>query len=417
MPHDRDQEQGQSPSLHRQVVAGIREQIAQCGLSAHAKLASEVALAKQFGVSRGTVTKALDTLVRQGVLYRRRPQGTFIAETLPATGADSAVLATDAARPVVGLVIPFLPDGFVGSIILGVETVTRAAGYGLIFAHSENDWALERYHLEQLCRSRAAGILIFPADFAVEHRAGHLVSLGNTERIAALRGLQQTGMPMVLIDRYVPEIECDFVVSDDTTAGYAATQHLIALGHRRLGFISITPQVSSTVGRYAGFRHCLEQYDLPLDERSVLHALRQSSPSSMPGGSPLPGSGSHDRALLLDYLQRPERPTALVVANDYIALRVLQVAENLGLDVPDDLAIVCCGGGDIGAHARVPLTSIAQPASDLGRQAAHVLLDRIAGRSSVVRRLTLPVSLVVRRSCGAGARPVPLAIAPLTVPP
>ena len=95
----------------------------------------------------------------------------------------------------------------------------------------------------------------------------------------------------------------------------------------------------------------------------------------------------------------------------------LEAIEDLAaMRVTADLAIVCCGGGDVGAHARVPLTSIAQPASDLGRQAAHVLLDRIAGRSSVVRHLTLPVSLVVRRSCGAGARPVPLAIAPLTVP-
>ncbi len=131
----------------------------------------------------------------------------------------------------------------------------------------------------------------------------------------------------------------------------------------------------------------------------IPHLRDQGSPSNEPAAL---FDVRVDGPLLRAYLFRPGRPGAVVVANEYVGVRVLQAAEDLGLDVPRELSIVCCGPGDVGAHARVPLTSIVQPAAELGRQAAHILLDRIAGRSAAVRRMTLPVSLVVRRSCGAG---------------
>jgi len=399
-------------TLYGQVADRIREDIARQGLLAHNKVPAEVTLAERYQVSRGTIIKALDVLVRQGIVYRRRPQGTFVAPTITegTTEHDGPAPRTQGRLPVVGMIVPYLPESFVGSIVLGAETVTRAAGYGLIFAHSENDWALEQYHVNQMLRGGAAGILIFPGNHAVKWQDGHLASATEGARAEMLRSLQRDAIPFVLIDRYVPEIDCDYVVSDDQTAGYAATQHLIDLGHRQISFISTAPQVTSTADRYAGYLQCLRAHNLPVDERLVLHRLCQTSPSSMPAGTPLPGVGHGDRALLSAYLRREDRSHAIVASNDYIAMRVFQVTDDVGLQVPDDVAVVCCGGGDIGAHARVPLTSIVQPAVDLGRQAAHILLDRIAGRSSVIRHSVLPVSLVVRRSCGAAPRETPITL-------
>jgi len=389
-------------TLYGQVADRIREDIARQGLLAHNKVPAEVTLAERYQVSRGTIIKALDVLVRQGIVYRRRPQGTFVAPTITegTTEHDGPAPRTQGRLPVVGMIVPYLPESFVGSIVLGAETVTRAAGYGLIFAHSENDWALEQYHVNQM----------LPGNHAVKWQDGHLASATEGARAEMLRSLQRDAIPFVLIDRYVPEIDCDYVVSDDQTAGYAATQHLIDLGHRQISFISTAPQVTSTADRYAGYLQCLRAHNLPVDERLVLHRLRQTSPSSMPAGTPLPGVGHGDRALLSAYLRREDRSHAIVASNDYIAMRVFQVTDDVGLQVPDDVAVVCCGGGDIGAHARVPLTSIVQPAVDLGRQAAHILLDRIAGRSSVIRHSVLPVSLVVRRSCGAAPRETPITL-------
>ncbi|MDB5059002.1 MAG: GntR family transcriptional regulator [Chloroflexi bacterium] len=107
------------------------------------------------------------------------------------------------------------------------------------------------------------------------------------------------------------------------------------------------------------------------------------------------------RPLLTRYLRSADRPSALLTTEDHLALLVLQEAEEIDLTIPDDMALVSCGGYDVGAHTRVPLTSVVQPAAELGDQVAHLVLDHIAGRASTVRQVTLPISLVVRRSCGA----------------
>ncbi len=87
--------------------------------------------------------------------------------------------------------------------------------------------------------------------------------------------------------------------------------------------------------------------------------------------------------------------------NDYVALLVLQAAEQCNIAIPEELALVCCGGTDFGTHTRVPLTTIVQPTAEMGRLGAQILLDLIARRISGIRQVSLPVSLVVRRSSGA----------------
>jgi LacI family transcriptional regulator len=196
---------------------------------------------------------------------------------------------------------------------------------------------------------------------------------------------------------------------DDSAAGYAATQHLIALGHQRIGFVSDNAQVTSTADRYAGYVQCLQEHGLPVEESLVVQESRRLGVHRVVGSAQTPTDASGDRAALHAFLQRPDRPTAVVTTNEYVGLHVLHAAEDVALDMLGDLAIVSCGGADISTHARVPLTSIRQPAADLGRQAAHLLLDRITGRSSAARRVVVPVSLVVRRSCGARPRRAPLA--------
>ena len=165
--------------------------------------------------------------------------------------------------------------------------------------------------------------------------------------------------------------------------------------------MSDNAQVTSIVDRHAGYVQCLREHGLPVEESLVVQEGRRLGVHGVMDSAQTPADESGDRAALHAVLQRPDRPTAVVTTNEYVGLHVLYAAGDVGLDVPGDLAIVSCGGADISTHARVPLTSIVQPAAGLGRQAAYLLLDRITGRSSAARRVVVPVSLVVRRSCGA----------------
>jgi Periplasmic binding protein-like domain len=173
--------------------------------------------------------------------------------------------------------------------------------------------------------------------------------------------------------------------------------------------VSDNAQVTSIADRHAGCVQCLQQHGLPVEESLVVQEGRRLGVHGVVGSAQAPGDESGDRTVLHAFLQRPDRPSAVVTTNEYVGLHVLHAAEDVGLDVSGDLAIVSCGGADISSHARVPLTSIMQPAADLGRQAAHLLLDRITGRSSAARRPAVPRSLVVPRSCGAMPRRAPLA--------
>jgi DNA-binding LacI/PurR family transcriptional regulator len=150
----------------------------------------------------------------------------------------------------------------------------------------------------------------------------------------------------------------------------------------------------------------LQRHDLAADDHFIA-SLREVTPEAHLRES------REDAARLQAYLRSTDRPTAVVTTNDYVALRLISAAESAGVHVPHDLAVTSCGwGGTMGAHARVPLTSVVQPLLEIGRQATHVLLDRMAGRTSKTRQITLPVSLIVRESCGAGRRAFALAARP-----
>ncbi|HEY7414948.1 MAG TPA: GntR family transcriptional regulator [Ktedonobacteraceae bacterium] len=393
-------------SLYQYIAEQVRSYIIQEGLAPHAKLPSEVTLAARYQVSRGTITKALDILVHEGICYRRRPQGTFVAavpqgHTAPESAvAQSQFVLSQQNSPTVALVLPYLSSTFLSNILLGVEMVTRIAGYSLSFAYAEFDWALEQYHLQQFLRQGVAGILLYPGDHAVEWQQDRFVSTEKTGRMEMLQHLQSQGMPFVLLDRYVPEISCDYVICDNKVAGYAPTEHLVAQGRRRIGFISISPPITASIDRHFGYIQCLKDHALPIYEEDTLQSLRWSFSNSAEGLR-LPGIDQAGYHAVCNYLRRKERPDAVVVLNDTVAWGVIRAAQEVGLRVPDDLAVACCGGGNPEVYGRISLTSIAQPSVEMGQQGAYLLLDRITKRSSSTRHITLPVNLVVRDSSGS----------------
>jgi DNA-binding LacI/PurR family transcriptional regulator len=297
-------------------------------------------------------------------------------------------------------VLPYLSSTFLSNILLGVEMVTRIAGYSLSFAYSEFDWALERYHLQQFLRQGVAGIILYPGDHAVEWHQDHFVSSEKTGRVEMLQQLQRQALPFVLLDRYVPEIDCDSVVCDNNASGYMTTEHLVASGHQRIGFISITPPITASIDRHFGYIQCLQAHALPVHEEDTLQSLRWSFSTSAEGFR-LPGIDQAGFEAVCNYLRRQDRPDAVVVLNDTVAWCVIRAAQEVGLRVPDDLAIACCGGGNPEVYGRISLTSIAQPSAEMGQQGAYLLFDHITKRSSSTRHITLPVNLIVRESSGA----------------
>jgi DNA-binding LacI/PurR family transcriptional regulator len=178
------------------------------------------------------------------------------------------------------------------------------------------------------------------------------------------------------------------VVTDDVGGGRIAAQHLLDLGHRRLGFIGDVPRpgfgFASSRLRLRGVEQALRSEGLSIREEDIGLAEHGRAPA---------------RISAMAVLARPGRPTAIVVASDTEAMGVLQAAADLGLSVPGDLSVI--GYDDIEAADFLGLTTIRQPLFETGERAVRRLVDRIAGADDGPLRDVLPVTLVKRHTTAA----------------
>src|SRR5207237_8242654 len=168
------------------------------------------------------------------------------------------------------------------------------------------------------------------------------------------------------------------------------THHLLSMGHRRIRYVFAqeeTMQNTSVYERWQGYCKALQKYEVPYDESLVVPDFRQMQSSTREG--------------LVEFLQRPDRPSAIFAVNDYVALDILQAAKALHLRIPEDLAVIGFDDLEFAAHVNPPLTTVVQQFIDIGLRAGTLLISRIEGVGRAANHMELPTSLVIRESCGA----------------
>lgn len=193
-----------------------------------------------------------------------------------------------------------------------------------------------------------------------------------------------SGVPVVFVDPLrVDDASIVSVGSTNWTGGRSATAHLLGLGHRRLGIVGGPRESMSAKARIDGFRSAAEEARVPIDPAFVTHARF-----------------THDAALAvaLDWLRRPDRPTAILASNDAQAMGVLEAARRLGIRVPEDLSVVGYDDTYVAAWAHPPLTSVYQPLQDIGRVSLRTIQRLSAGEQLDSHHIELATRLVVRES-------------------
>jgi DNA-binding LacI/PurR family transcriptional regulator len=359
-----------SEPLHVQVAARVRREVREGLYHPGARLPAEVDLARQLGVSRGTVRQALTTLLAEGLLETRPGRGTFVVDG-----------STQRAAGLIGMILPSVVRARNPEMIDGAEETVRQAGYSLLLGISGDDRWLEADQLQRLVGQGASGLIVYTVDGELE--------------VPALRRLVDRSFPLVLIDRYIPDLAVDSVAMDNLGGGFLATQHLVQQGYARIGYIGTDNLgTSSIVERMAGYRWALAQYGLPYTTDLVCVDIRRLL--SWPPREP--DKEGHNARVLQEFLGRADRPDAVFVCNDYVAFQVVQVAESLGLRIPEDVAIVGFDNVAYRDYYGVALTTVEQHRHEIGATAATLLLDRLAGRRDRVDRIVIATRLIVRRS-------------------
>lgn len=330
-----------------------------------AMLPSEIELSEIYQASRGTVRQALAQMEKEGLVSRERGRGTFITYShlkRPLTNLDSRSIS---------FIVPYVRDSFVASILLGLEREARHNKYAVFFSHFENDPEKQELALRSALERQVNGIVLYPV---------------NSKTISpTLLKLIKEKFPLVLIDRYIRGLDTDYVTSDNFSGGLVATQHLLRLGHTRIAFLGWTENATSITHRLAGYRQALQEAGVtpqPCLEWEVV-------------GYPVV-----DQPDLEKRLSEPERPSAVFAANDQLAMAVHRAARAIQLSIPNDLALVGFDNLDISAHLDIPLTTIAQPAFEMGQVAWELLSFRFLSEPAYTQKRLLPVQLIVRRSCG-----------------
>ncbi len=359
---------------YAQLMSHFRERILDGSLPAGARLPTELELAAAHQISRGTVRQAMSALVNEGLLERLRGRGTFVRPLLPIASPSSR-----AAERRIGLVLARSSGSQLDlDILIGVEHAAKSRGYQVSFAYAEESQEELNRDIGRLRDDNVAGMIIFPVSDITHDES--------IWRLAADR------VPFVLVDRYFPDLKSNYVVADNQGGGYRATEHLLILGHRRVGFVHSsrgTLLTTSVRDRWHGYRRALLEYGQPYDEQLVFQWPDRSASEAI--------KASEQRL-------REVGPSAIFAVNDALALDLIQAAQRIGLRVPEDLALVGFDDLSYAAHLTPPLTTVAQPRMDIGLRAGHLLINQIEGQGSVPRHIALPTSLIVRESCGARLR-------------
>jgi LacI family transcriptional regulator len=323
-------------------------------------------VAKRAGVSSMTVSRVVNGSPLVSPETRAR-----VEEALAETGYMPNTLARSLRSKrtdTIALLLPDMTNPFFMTLAQGVESAVREAGVTMILANSDEKEDEELRLIRVLLQRQVDGLLVVPAGVGT----------------AGGRLCQEQGVPLVHVDRRTEHHDVDVVRADSETGSLELGRLLVSLGHRHMAILTGPSSVLMAVDRATGFRRAVVG-EAGLPEPRVIH------------GAFAIDSG---RGMATEAMRTTPRPTALFAANNFIALGVLHALKELGLRVPEDVAVV---GFDDLPEAMVIfpfLTVAAQPAFEIGRQGVSMLLDRLADPARPRREVILPTRLVVRESSG-----------------
>jgi DNA-binding LacI/PurR family transcriptional regulator len=328
-------------------------------------------IAREAGVSRATVSGVLNNnpnvsaktnervseIIRK---YKFTPNAVARALALQYTG-------------LIGLIVKDISNPLYSKISLGVEEICEKEGYNVIIGNTHTSSKREVEHVELLKQRRVDGLIVFPLQKNVD--------------ISHLQDLEQSNLPFVLLAD-VPGIEADLVRCDDEAGAFEAVQHLIRGGRKKLFYISGPAEFIASDRRLNGFRRAHQENGLEFHESQVVRSGWRLADGYATG---------------VELAKRPkELPDGLFCYNDPVATGLIRGLSEHGISVPRDIGAVGFDDDVVSAYLNPGLSTVAQPALEIGRAAATRLLSRIRSNSEnwQPEKQYLKTNLVIRESCG-----------------
>jgi LacI family transcriptional regulator len=271
----------------------------------------------------------------------------------------------------IAVVVPEIQNNFFSQVLNGVEDVAQQKGYHVLIYLTHEDHNREKDILKVLRNGRVDGLMI---------------SVSNTTtNFDHLEAYRQTGMPLVFFDRVCEEMDVPRVTTDDSKASYKATEHLLKMGCKNIAFLSLACNLSISNGRRSGYLQALAKYGL--DNKMVVEC------------------GTDDEAnrqKIRKLLQSEQRPDGIFAAIENFAVNTYEVCYELNIGIPQQLKVVSFSNLAAAALFNPPLSTVVQPAYEIGKEAAAILFKIVEKRMLLPneKKVTIASQIVERKSTG-----------------
>jgi len=333
-----------APAPYQQIREILRKEILD-KMSVGDRIPPERELAERFSANRATVSRALASLVSEGLLVRRAARGTFVA------GGRST---THARTRTVGMVVPEIEGPFPTGVVRSAARELRNHGYKPVLFDSDNSAATEVGELERLMEEGLEGALVIPVALR--------------DNLPVFDRLVRLGYPLVFLDHKPVDIEADYVASDHFWGAYEATRLLIERGHKRIAhFTYVEPGLHTSIqDRRRGYEQALVDHGIDVDPELITPPIIFSK-------------HRYEYKHVLFYLRQLKQPiTAVFALNDFFAISTITAARELGLRIPEDLELAAYFDGGFPTVANMPpILKVVQKQTEIGRAGVNLVISRI----------------------------------------
>jgi LacI family transcriptional regulator len=328
-------------------------------------------LARKLQLSAATVSKALTD--SHEISEKTKQRVLALAAELNYTPNPYASGLRKKKSKTIAVILPEVADSFFAQVIDGVESVAQDKGYHVLIRLTHENASKEQAILKDLQGGRADGVLMSVSS--------------ETTGSAHVKELQEKGVPLIFFDRIYEDIEAAKVVTDDRDSAYAATTHLIQRGCRKIALLSISGTLSISNQRSEGYRKALSDHGVLSGATHIIAC-------------------THDQAanyrLLKERMEGPDPPDGIIATVEKLSITVYEVCHALSLDIPGQVKVIAFSNLPAATLLDPPLTTITQPAFEMGKAAASMLFKALGNERLDLSKegLVIPSTLMIRGSTG-----------------
>lgn len=337
----------QFPTYQR-IMNVLRAEIKEGQFQPGKRFITQQEVCQRFGVSRITADRAINELVKDGLLYRRRGHGTYVSEL----GQESAQAGSGtAARASIACIMSYIHSGHSLALMKGVERKCRESDVTVLLFNSEESAATERANVQRARDAGVAGVIVYPVD--------------SYQNVDTFDAIQRDSLPLVMVDRYYPMLPTDIIVPDNVDAGYQVTRRLLAKGHRHIGMLWSDTACTSVQERLIGYQRALQEAEVPIEPE--ISALRPYFFLPRP----------ERLALLTQWKSLPDPPTAIIASNGRVLTCLVQDLMALNGELNANLVLANLDSAD--PDLIVPFAEVQTnlPSFAMGYEAAEHIIARL----------------------------------------